>query len=632
MIDQSFDFAATSTYINTLFIPKRIHAMKKLAVIASIILVIGIAFFLSSGEDSATPETPTPTVDASTKRTTDSGEVIGFRGRQDSLTWLGIPFAKPPTGDLRWRAPLPADAWQDELEATRIGEVCAQFGGTLSGAKAEDFGKVDGSEDCLFLNIWAPATAEPGSLPVMFWIHGGGNSIGHGGSANYDGANLATGHGVIFVSINYRLGPFGWFTHPALRTETQSPEDNSGNYGTLDIIAALGWVRRNIHQFGGDSNNVTIFGESAGGVDVLTMMASPLAAGLYHRAIVESGGLFVSSFGAAENYSDDPDEPGHAFSSREVVNKMLIADGRAAHRDAAKMQQDEMGKSDLRGYLYGKSTADILNTYEGQLGMLNAPAVFGDGHVLPEGITSADLFSDSSNYNVTPVMIGTNRDEVKLFMMMSPDSMNTIFGIPYSLKDSEAYNRNSYYGSNTWKARGVDEIARNLTSAQGRSVFAYRFDWDEQKSVMGFDFGEALGAAHGLEIGFVFGNFDGGFGFDMFDEESIPHRDKLSKSMMSYWTEFAYHGNPGKGRDGREVEWTPWQNNNPDADRIIILDTERDQGIRMSSEQVSMAQLKEQLLTDTSFKTPQEHCQAYKQLLQGEELDSTARNKLGSDC
>ncbi len=207
--------------------------MKKLAVIASIILVIGIAFFLSSGEDSATPETPTPTVDASTKRTTDSGEVIGFRGRQDSLTWLGIPFAKPPTGDLRWRAPLPADAWQDELEATRIGEVCAQFGGTLSGAKAEDFGKVDGSEDCLFLNIWAPATAEPGSLPVMFWIHGGGNSIGHGGSANYDGANLATGHGVIFVSINYRLGPFGWFTHPALRTETQSPEDNSGNYGTF---------------------------------------------------------------------------------------------------------------------------------------------------------------------------------------------------------------------------------------------------------------------------------------------------------------------------------------------------------------------------------------------------------------
>ena len=151
-----------------------------------------------------------------------------------------------------------------------------------------------------------------------------------------------TEHGVLVVTINYRLGPFGWFSHPALRSDTRVPEDNSGNYGLLDSIAALHWVRDNIAAFGGNPNNVTIFGESAGGADVLALLASPLAKGLFHRAIVESGGMFIASRAFAENYHDDATTPGHAFSGRESVNRLLVKGRQSSRRRGAKSVQDAM--------------------------------------------------------------------------------------------------------------------------------------------------------------------------------------------------------------------------------------------------------------------------------------------------
>lgn len=607
--------------------------MKKF-VLVSVVLIVGalIVYMLNR------PDKPEPRIvvaDPATTRNITTGDVVGFTDYYGSHAWLGIPFARPPVGDLRWKAPVAAKPWQGIREALTVGSACTQIGNVLSGAEPEAYGLPDGSEDCLYLNIWSPATpsetpAGEDRLPVMFWIHGGGNSIGHAGSASYNGARLATKHKVVLVSANYRLGPFGWFTHPALR-ENASAADNSGNYGTLDNIQALHWLQDNISQFGGDPGNVTIFGESAGARDVLTMMASPLAAGLYHRAIVQSGGYAVSDLASAENYSDDA-APGHESSSREVINRLLVKDGIAADRDAAKIHQDQMSHAEIAAYLRGKSAVEILGGYEESTGsMLSMPQIFGDGHVLPEGKTNSSLFLDTANYNVTPVILGTNRDEAKLFMMLAADSINRIFGIPWSFKDEAAYERDNRYATDAWKIRGVDDIASNLRKAQGDSVFAYRFDWDEERSIFGFDMGKALGAAHGFEIGFVFGNFRSAFGLNLYAEDGIPARDKLSDSMMSYWTEFAYNGSPGMGRDGAEVEWKPWQNGDENTDRLIIFDTDRDQGIRMAPDWLSIAKLKVTFLADTSYATREDYCKAYKQIFRGDAFDQEEYDNLGSE-
>ena len=243
-----------------------------------------------------------PVADPSTRVETAQGAVVGFvEADTGSKVWLGIPFAAPPVGYLRWRAPRPAPAWDAPIEAVTLGSACVQHRNTLADLDDPDEDGVVGSEDCLYLNVYAPAGAESGSsLPVMFWIHGGGNSVGHAGP--YHGGTLAEVGDVVVVALNYRLGPFGWFSHPALRDEALVAGDDrrwfgadaSGNYGTLDLLQGLAWVRENIAAFGGDPDNVTVFGESAGGTNALSLMVSPLAAGMFHRAIVQSGGIQVT--------------------------------------------------------------------------------------------------------------------------------------------------------------------------------------------------------------------------------------------------------------------------------------------------------------------------------------------------
>jgi len=196
------------------------------------------------------------------------GTVVG----QDSAVFKGIPFAQPPTGDLRWRESVPAKPWSAVRDASAFGPPCVQGG--AQGTKS--------SEDCLYLNVWTPAWPPKSRAPVMVWIHGGGNFAGSGSEAIFDGESLAR-RGVLLVTTNYRLGVFGFLAHPELTKE--SPHHVSGNYGLLDQILALRWVRDKIARFGGDPGNVTIFGESAGSLDVNVLMTSPLAKGLFHRVI-----------------------------------------------------------------------------------------------------------------------------------------------------------------------------------------------------------------------------------------------------------------------------------------------------------------------------------------------------------
>jgi len=548
----------------------------------------------------------TPVSDPGTVRMTTSGEVIGSTDKHDTYAWRGIPFAAPPVGDLRWRAPQPVAAWEGRREALSFGPACIQFWSRLSGMEGSA-GEVAGSEDCLTLNIWSPqdrSGPNRGPLPVMVWIHGGGNTVG--AARTYAGDTLAGKQDVVVVTINYRLGLLGWFSHPAIRGTATDPTDASGNFGTLDTIAALDWISANIAQFGGDPSNVTVFGESAGGRNVYALMASPLAKGLFHKAISQSGSLSTTPLHIAENYADD-ETRGMTNSSREIIAELLQREGKATDRETAKAAAESMSHEETLGWLRQQTPTDLLaGTVAGLSGMYRAPQMFHDGVVLTAA-SPRKQFDDPSSYNAVPLMTGTNRDESKLFMAQDPEWVSRFLGLFVSVSDQEQYDLVAAYQSDHWKARAVDTPAERIVAAGGAPVFAYRWDWDEGASNMFVDYSTLLGAAHGMEISFVFGDFERGLLPGFFDDNNVEARDKLSDAMMSYWTQFAYSGDPGKGRKGELLQWGAWGSQ---AGDFIILDTEADGGIRMTSEGVTLDDMKSRLAAEESL-PPQKRCELY---------------------
>jgi para-nitrobenzyl esterase len=432
----------------------------------------------------------------------------------------------------------------------------------------------------------------------MVWIHGGGNTIGT--ASFYDGSELAARHDMLVVMVNYRLGPIGWLRHAALR-EGASPAEQSGNFGNLDHLAALVWVQENIAAFGGDPGNVTIFGESAGGHDVLALLVSPLSRGLFHRAIVQSGGTSRSTVAEAENFRDAPD-PGDPYSSNEILVRLLLRDGLASDRAQAKTRLAALSADEIAARLRRLEAAELYALYvedtaEPGLGMIDHPRIFGDGVVLP----AADFHDTlaAGHYGRMPVMLGSNRDENKLFLFSDPAHVRKLFGVLPRLRDAQRYERVASALSRTWKANSVDELAWRMQKVQGASVFAYRFDWDEEPQVFGSDLSQMLGAAHAFEIPFVFGHWDlGPEGEMLFDEENAPGRVALSDAMMSYWSEFAYSGDPGRGRDGSLPTWSAW-GAAPGQEKYIVFDTAPDGGVRMASETVTLAEIAAELAGDT---------------------------------
>lgn len=563
-----------------------------------------------------------PVASASSARQTESGEVVGFVDRYEAHAWMGIPYAAPPVGDLRWRAPRSPGMLPPRYQALKAGSMCPQ---TDLGARVEGETSVNGSEDCLYLNIWAPLVAAelvpkgPDRLPVMVWVHGGANVLGHGAQSLYNGSLMASEHNVVFVSINYRLGPLGWFSHPALRRSAATPETASGNFGTLDIIAALAWIHRNIGNFGGDPDNVTVFGESAGGANTLTMMTSPLAAGLFHRAIVQSGYYDPVTLAEAENFTDE--EPaGMELSGKEVVSRLLVNDGSAPDEAAADAMQAGMSDAEIARYLRGKSVEEIFAACRTDgPSLMNVPNLFRDGYVLPD-LETAEIFSDPANYNAVPLIIGTNRDEIKLFQAMGAVMNDGVVTLPGDV-DLARYNRRNEYHSARWKAQSTDRIARAIAARPAAPVFAYRFDVDDLRNYGLFDLKDLLGAAHAMELPFVFGDFEGPIRLlhpGSYQEE----RDILSEAMMSYWAEFAHTGSPGAGRHGEQLRWKAWSND-PGAERLMVFDYESDQGIHMSTEMLTMDSLKQRFLADQRFEDDSEFCDMYEELF--EEQPAMAR-------
>lgn len=547
--------------------------------------------------------------DQSTTRTIEQGTLTGFKEAQGNFAWLGIPYATPPIGELRWKAPRAPTPFASDYQAVKYGSACPQLKGQLSGA--DNDGAVTGSEDCLTLNVFAPSMSAEESatrrLPVMFWIHGGGNTIG---TANTYGAvrNLANTYGVVVVTVNYRLGVLGWFHHPSLLKAESTPEDASGNYGTLDLIAALKWVNANVAAFGGDPKNVTVFGESAGGFDTFALLASPMARGLFHRAAVQSGIPGGQSLTEAWHFTDDA-EPGVGGSSGEVLLMQLISDGKAKDRAGAKQVLAAMTPAEVQTYLVSRTAEQLIAPFKTSgFGMYRSPALLRDGAVLP----AEPMWSALAHANPeVPVLLGTNRDEYKLFLLLNPKYVTRFIG--FHIRDDVAYERDAAAVSQTWRAIGVDTPVDQLKKA-GVKTFSYRFDWDEEPKFIVADLPKLLGAAHGLEMGFVFNDQAGELDFfDIGSEANAPGRKLLAKQMSSYWAQFAKTGDPGRGFDGSLPEWK----DTGDLHTHVVFDTEAGGGIRLENGAVVLDQLDEKLMTDTSFASQSERCDAYRQLFKG---------------
>ncbi len=534
----------------------------------------------------------TPRASDSTVVTIESGQLRGFEYNHNTAAWLGIPYAAPPVGELRWRAPRVAPPWEGLRDALHYGPACTQPLNFTAGENAPEAEHSIGVEDCLTLNVYAPADAHNADVmrPVMFWIHGGGNVVGS--SQVYDAALLASSQDVVVVSINYRLGLMGWFRHWSLRGADTSAADRSGNFGTLDIIAALHWVQNNIDAFGGDPGNVTVFGESAGGRNTWSMVQSPLASGLFHRAIIQSGTLKTMNPIKAETHvSTAPDYPQYQNNASEIVSRLVET-------------PTELPAQDLADRLRQLSADALYSAVTLQpQGMYKQPKLFLDGYVFVA--PALELFKDPASYNAVPIITGTNRDEDKLFMQFDERWVDFKFGFIPEPKDTDRYNKAAAYGADTWRALSVDKPAEIISRNGGAPVYTYRFDFDDLTSWPA-NFSVLAGAAHALEIPFVFGS-EGNFPWNLLFSNSAQ-RQKLSAAMMDYWGAFAHHGNPGKGSSGGFPQWSAWQES---GTNILLLDTDNDGGVRMSDNRMSLAMIKDRMREDDAF-TQEEKCEAYR--------------------
>ena len=457
-------------------------------------------------------------------RETSSGRVVGESGPEDSVIYRDIAYAQPPVGERRWMPPAALNT--PEQTITPLGEpvMCPQPQSMASGGAA---GEYLGTEDCLYLDVYAPnSEGVSAPLPVMLWIHGGSNLTGHKGT--YDFSRLAARQQVVVVVINYRLGPFGWFVHPALNGATLS-ESPIANFATLDMIEALHWTRRNISVFGGDPGSVTVFGESAGGRNVYSLLASPLADGLFHRAIAQSG--HVRSVGMDEAYNFERQYPMVDRGSWEVV-------------EALGLSEADTTAEGLRAV----TTQALLGAYFELEEDHIQPLVIRDGVVIPEeGILAA--LADPEYAKRVPVMAGTTRDEITLWLGLSRYFVDVSYPLTQLLpaklriKDAEQYAFWVDMRSRGWKLGAVDEPFAAMSLAGYDALYAYRYDWDEQANNYFVPFSEILGASHASEIAFVMGAPMYGAIGDYMYPDTDSARD-MTGIMMSAWGSFAHTGKP----------------------------------------------------------------------------------------
>ena len=470
---------------------------------------------------------------------TDSGKIRGTAA-EGVLAFKGIPFAQPPVGPLRWRAPQPVKPWDGIRDTVAFSPNPMQppppAGSALLTLAAAGF-----SEDCLYLNVWRPATTESNPLPVMVWFHAGG--LVRRGASMYPGDALAR-QGIVFVSFNYRLGRLGFFAHPALTRE--APDDLRANYGYMDQIAALQWVQRNIAAFGGDPNNVTVAGESAGGGSVLVLLTSPMARGLFQRAILES-----------------PNMPG-ARAVAGPMRELASAESIAVHYALSLGIEgdDEVALARLRAIpadTLAEGTEDYLESIFG------GPEIPGLSHSIIDGrlvVEAPEAVLRAGKQTMVPVIVGANDHDLAASPAQTKDALFAQFG-PLASQARKLYAPN---GDESFRdlvqAIVADEtiiepsrcLAERMTKA-GQPVYFYRFSYvpDALRE-------KTHGAAHGAEIPFVLGAVNG-----LLKNRASKADLAMARTISGYWVDFVKNGDPNGG--GRPA----WLRYNPATGEVLNI-------------------------------------------------------------
>jgi len=527
-------------------------------------------------------------------RKTQFGPIEGVddAARSGTFYWLGVPFARPPLGALRWKAPLDPNPWNTALQTNAFANACVQYGTFFSPGRnnafdatiAETLNQVVGSEDCLYLNIWRPATHQA-DLPVIVFLHGGASVSGYTADPIYNGANLARSGNVVVVSVNYRLGVFGWLSLAQLKTG--NADDDSGNFGTLDTIKALQWVKRNIGEFGGNADNVTLLGHSSGAINawVLMVAAHTRGASLFHRLAPLSGGMSLASNLPPGSLPCLYPASYFVAQGQALLNALLIADGTASDDASAAEVATAKGIAWVGEYLRCHSPLAILTILLTKL----APLGLGGSSPIPDGVvlpTDPIASVAAGEYAKVPVLAGNTRDEAKLFaqlLALSP----ALGGTPgFKTGDAERFKMEYSFDPDAATGLKVDDIvnheylpldapgtgfnartallskifffanrdnALNTLMTQQSNIWCYRFDWALEPT----PWREIFGAAHFFDMPFLFGNFGPSVLSNMIGGNvNRGGRLALSEAIMASIAAFARNGDPNNESLG--VSWPAW--------------------------------------------------------------------------
>ncbi|MFM9922993.1 carboxylesterase family protein [Variovorax sp. H27-G14] len=544
----------------------------------------GFAFLPSAPAPAPAPPPPAP--DGPMVRQTTAGKIEGVDDSAASGTyfWKGVPFAKAPVGDLRWRAPAEPEAWSGIRPAKTFGAACLQIGrifgpgtnNTYDATIAATLGQPLGSEDCLFVNVWRPASTDK-NLPVLLFVHGGSNVSGYTADPLYDGAKLAKATNAVVITASYRLGVLGFLNVPQLRPGGNAGDD-SGNFALLDNMAALRYIQNNVATFGGDPGNVTLSGESAGATNLLAVMTSPMAKGLFHKVIEMSGGISLASNLAGKPGASPALYPAAVSLAQGdgILKSLLVADGTAANSGAAATYIASRTPAQIAEYMRSKEGGALLTTV--LKAGLGSVAPIPDGTVLP--LNPIDAIA-ADQYVKVPTLAGNTREEGKLFasllttppgwkiddakrltlmMNFDPDASTQTLTtgdivdasyLPVATPGTGFNDRTQLFTKLLFEANR-DNLLDTMKTRQS-NLWSYRLDWAQEA----YPWNEVYGAAHAFDLPFVFGNFGPSVLSNVVGGKANEKgRLALSAAVMASVGAFMRKGDPNTAELG--ATWAAW--------------------------------------------------------------------------